>query len=300
VLLGLAAAFGGASVFGVAAVLQALAARREPLVRGVDPFLLVRLLRQLPFVAAVALNLSGFLLHVAALRLLPLFLAQAITASSVAITAVLSARVLRIRLTRVEVGAVGSVCVGLALLTATASSTGTAAPVDRVGHTLLAAAVVVAVAGVLVARLQGSVGAASLGLVAGLGFAVVAVAARVLPALDPTSLLQAPATYALVASGPLAFLLYATALQRAGVLTATAPSLLTQTVVPALVGVVVLGDELRDGALPLAAVGLLLAVTGILLLTRYDPHALVQLPQEGPGEQRPRPPERATGNPPAS
>jgi drug/metabolite transporter (DMT)-like permease len=300
VLLGLGAAFGGAAVFGVAAVLQAVAARREPLVRGVDPFLLVRLLRQLPFVAAVALNLSGFLLHVAALRLLPLFLAQAITASSVAITAVLSARVLHIRLTRLEVAAVVSVCVGLALLTATASSTGTTAPADRVGQTLLAAAAVVAVAGVLVARLQGSVGAASLGLVAGLGFAVVAVAARVLPGLDPTSLLQAPATYALVASGPLAFLLYAMALQRAGVLTATAPSLLTQTVVPALVGVVVLGDELRDGALPLAAVGLLLAVTGILLLTRYDPHALVQLPEEEPDEQRPRPPERATGNPPAS
>lgn len=287
-LLGLGAAFGGAVVFGVAAVLQALAARREPVVRGVDPLLLVRLLRQLPFVVAVALNLGGFLLHVAALRLLPLFLAQAITASSVAVTAVLSALVLHIRLTRVEVGAVAGVCVGLALLTATASHTGTTAPADRVGQTLLAVAVVVALAGVLVARLRGALSAALLGLVAGTGFSVVAVAARVLPGLDPLSLAQAPATYALVASGPLAFLLYATALQRAGVLTATAPMVLTQTVAPSVVGVVVLGDELREGAGLLAVVGLLLAVTGVILLTRYDPHALVQLPPE---------PEHAAGNP---
>jgi drug/metabolite transporter (DMT)-like permease len=298
VLLGLGAAFGGAVVFGVAAVLQAIAARREPLVRGVDPFLLVRLLRQLPFVAAVVLNLSGFLLHVAALRLLPIFLAQAITASSVAVTAVLSARVLHLRLTRLEILAVVGVCVGLALLTGTASHTGTAPPpADRVGHALLGAAVVVPVAGVLVARLRGSLSAALLGLVAGSGFAVVAVAARVLPALDPASLVRAPATYALVASGPLAFLLYATALQRAGVLTATAPMVLTQTVVPSVVGVVVLGDELREGAALLGVAGLVLSVTGVILLTRYDPHALVaQLPPPQAPTRTGRPDEHAAGS----
>jgi hypothetical protein len=72
-----------------------------------------------------------------------------------------------------------------------------------------------------------------------------------------------------------AFLLYATALQRASVLTATAPLVVAQTVAPAAVGLALLGDRVADGAVPVAAAGLVLAVAGSTLLARYDPHALV-------------------------
>jgi drug/metabolite transporter (DMT)-like permease len=125
VLAGLLAAFGAAAAFGVAAVLQAVAARREPVVRGVDPLLLVRLLRHPAFLVALALNLGGFLLHLVALRSLSLYLAQAVISSSVAVTAVVGARVLRLRLARREKVAVLAVCAGLAALTASASDAGT-------------------------------------------------------------------------------------------------------------------------------------------------------------------------------
>ena len=274
-LLGLLAGLGSAAAFGVAAVLQALAARREPPTSGVDPLLLVRQLRHPSFLAAMALNLVGFVLHLLALRALPLFLAQALVSASVLFTAVLGARVLDAHLRRTELLAVGALVLGLALLTSSASTVGSAQPDAGARALLLLAVAAVAITGAAVARWHGPVGASLLGLVAGLGFAVTALASRVLPALTPSVLVGEPAAYALVVGGPLATLLYTTALQRGAVLTATSTVVLGQTVVPALVGVLALGDRLRPGTWPLAVLGLALAVGSAGALARYDPRVLV-------------------------
>jgi len=274
VLLGLLAGLGSAAAFGVAAVLQAVTALREPTTPGVDPLLLVRQLRHPTFVAAMALNLVGFALHLLALRSLPLFLAQALVSASVVVTAVLGARVLGAHLRRTELVAVGALVAGLALLTSSASTVGIVEPPIGTRALLLVAVVAVAVTGAAVGRLHGPVGASLLGLVSGLGFAVTALASRVLPGLAPSVLVVEPAAYALLVGGPLAALLYTTALQRGSVLTATSTVVLGQTVVPALVGVLALGDRLRPGTWPLAVLGLVLAVSAASALARYDPKVL--------------------------
>ena len=275
-LLGLIVAVSAAAAFGVAAVLQAVAARRETGGAGVDPRLLLRLLRHRSFVAALALNLVGFGLHVTALRSLPLFLTQAVIASSVVVTAVVGAHVFHVAPTSLEYAAVLAVCVGLGLLTATASHGSTTTPDPAVGAALLPVTGLVAAAGLLAARLPGAVGASVLGLVSGLGFAVVAVAGRVLPDLSPGALVRQPAAYALLAAGAVAFLLYAIALQRAAVMTATSSLVLAQTVAPALVGALLLGDEVRSGGAALAVAGIVLAVAGAAALARYDPYLLAE------------------------
>ena len=270
-LLALLAALGAAVAFGLAALLQAVAAREEPDAVGIDPRLLLHLLRRPPFVVALVLNLLGFALHLLALRSLPLFLAQAVVSSSVAVTAVASARVLKSPLGRPEVVAVVAVVAGLALLTATADEVGESATSGGARALLLLAVVVLVGLGVAAGRLSGAVGASVLGLAAGLGFAVVAISARVLPDLAPQRLLTEPAAYALVAGGAVGFLLYSVALQRAGVLTATSATVMGQTVAPALVGLVLLGDRVRDRAAPLVVLGLVLAVSGCAALARRDP-----------------------------
>jgi drug/metabolite transporter (DMT)-like permease len=274
VVVGLVAALGAAAAFGVAALLQALAARREEPVRGVDPRLLVRMLRSPAFVVALVLNLLGFALHVVALRSLPLFLTQAAISSSVVVTALLSGRVLRAALARREHLAVVGVGMGLVLLTATAAHTGQEQAGVAARWALLGAAAAVTLAGAAVARLQSRLGVSLLGLTGGLGFAVVALATRMLPDLSPATLVADPATYALLVGGGVGFLLYATALQRAAVMVATSTLVVGQTVAPALVGVLLLGDEVRAGAAPLAVGGLVLAVAGSAALARYDPHLL--------------------------
>jgi drug/metabolite transporter (DMT)-like permease len=268
VVLDVLAAGAAAVAYGVAAVLQAVAARRVEAVSGVDPTLLVRLLRRPAFVVAVVLNVVGYALHLVALRSLPLFLVQAAIAASVAVTAVLSGPVLGTVLTGRDRLAVASTAVGLTLLTAGSGGT-TAGTLGTGGRWLLVAgAAGVCVAGLLAGRLTGHTGAALLGAVAGFGYAVVGVGSRVLPELSPGALATDPAAYAILGSGGVAFLLYATALQRGEVMTATGPMVVVQTVVPSLVGVTLLADVVRSGWEVPALVGLVLAVWGAFQLGR--------------------------------
>jgi len=87
---GLACALFAAAAFGAASVLQAIASRATG--RGsrvVDPWLLVRVLRQWRFVAGVGLDALGALAQLLALRVLPLFVVQTALAASLAVTAIL-------------------------------------------------------------------------------------------------------------------------------------------------------------------------------------------------------------------
>ena len=272
----LTAALAAALVFGVAAVLQGIAvARVARVVRvgsGVDPRLLLRLLREAPFLGTVLLNLLGFVLHVVALQALPLFLVQVTLASAVAVTAVLSVFVLKNPLNSRQWGAVLAVCSGLALLALSAEATEAAAGTGRgLRLALLGAVVLVALTGTAAGRVSGAAGAALLGLVAGTGFGVVAVAARLLPAgLAPAEVVREPALYVLVLAGATAFLLYATAMQRGSVTLATAALVVTQTTVPAVLGLALLGDAVRPGTAPLAVAGFLLALGGATALARFE------------------------------
>ncbi|MET0694874.1 MAG: hypothetical protein ABWY56_13155 [Propionibacteriaceae bacterium] len=101
-VLGLLGAIGAAVCYGVASVLQALAARRTDTVEGLDPRLLLRLAKSWQYVLGLALDGFAFLLSIVALRTLPLFAVQSIVASFLAITAVLGAIVLKMPLRRMD------------------------------------------------------------------------------------------------------------------------------------------------------------------------------------------------------
>ena len=283
-VLGLAAALGAALAFGVASILQARAAAVTVGGPGVDPRLLGRLVRRPGFLVAVALNLVGFLLHLYALRSLPLFVAQVGISANVAVTAVLSVLVLGTRLGVMGWVGMGAVCAGLALVAGAAGPAGQDRGSLVVRLFILTAVVAVAAAGVLADRVAGSPGVVLLGLVAGVGFGLVSVAARLLPSLAVGAVLADAAAYALMAAGAVAFLLYVTALQRGSVTTVTSAMVLTQTAAPALAGVALLGDQVRAGWVPLALLGVVLALAGTSALARFEvvPTAAGPLPSDRP------------------
>ena len=66
-------------------------------------------------------------------------------------------------------------------------------------------------------------------MIAGTGYGVLGVAARVLGGFDPLTLIRDPATYALIAAGIVSFLLYASALEGGSVTVATAAVVLAET-----------------------------------------------------------------------
>src|SRR5207248_2093308 len=105
------------------------------------------------------------------------------------------------------------------------------------------------------------------------GFFAAVVALRLLPLFvvqaAVASSVGVPLLYAIVAYGALATLLYAGALQRSPVTTVAAVTFSVETVLPAAVGLAVLGDRARAGMAPVAGVGFTLTVLASIALARF-------------------------------
>jgi drug/metabolite transporter (DMT)-like permease len=268
-ILGLLGAVASAVCYGVASVLQAVAARAAPKTRDVDPRLLLRLLRRAPFLGGILLDVVGFAAEFTALRTVPVFLVQAVVASSLAVTALVAVPMLKARLRPREWAAIAAVSAGLAMLAVATGPEGSAPIGDGFRLALLGCVVVLALAGFAAGRARDPARSAVLGLVAGLAFGVVALAVRALRDLSPAHLLRDPATYALVGAGVVAFLFFATGLQRGAVTVTTGAMVVGETLAPAAVGVLLLGDRTRPGFAPVAIAGFVVAVAGTLALARF-------------------------------
>ncbi|MFD0356778.1 hypothetical protein ACFVHW_24030 [Streptomyces sp. NPDC127110] len=269
-------ALGAAVCFGTATVLQAMAARAAAgpgAGSGVDAALFLRAVRQWRYLVGLGLDAVGFVLQIIALRHVPIYAVGAALAASLAVTAVVAARLLRVRLSRLEWGAVGVVCAGLLMLGLASGEEGSGTGTLALAWGLLAVAGLVLLVGAAAGRLPDRSRALVLGLAAGTGFGVVEVAVRL---VDSVSLreLRNPALYALLLGGAAAFLLLTSALERGSVTAATAGLVLGETVGPALVGVAWLGDRTREGLTWLAVTGFAVAVAGSLALSRFgEPEA---------------------------
>lgn len=283
-LISLLAGIAAALCYGVATVVQAIAVREAARNQGrnrarhpdggpdgVDPGLLIRMLLQWRFTASIAVDLLGFGAQLVALHRLPLFTVQAMVAAELAVIAVLASVLMNTSMRGREWLAVAGVIAGIAMLGLSAGAEGAAAAGMRFKLALLIAIGVLAAIGFAVGRLRGQARTVALGAVAGLGYGVVGVAARVLTSFAPLSLVKDPAAYAIAAAAVVGFMFYTSALDGGDVTVTTAAIILTETLPPAVIGVLFLGDTTRPGVAPAAAaaVGFILAVSCALLLARF-------------------------------
>jgi drug/metabolite transporter (DMT)-like permease len=236
---------------------------------GVDPGLLVRMLGQWRFVASLGLDTLGFLAQLVALHRLPLFAVQAMIAANLAVTAVVATWLIGAVLHWREWIAVGGVVTGVGLLGSSAGPEGASQASVVFKLALIVAIAGLALLGLAAGRLPDPLRTPALGLIAGTGYGVLGVAARVLNSFTPVSLLRDPATYALIAAGIVSFLFYASALEAGSVTVATAAVVLAETLPPSAVGVVFLGDRTRPGMTGVAIAGFVLAVCCAVALARF-------------------------------
>ena len=274
-LVSLVAAIVAALLYGIAAVMQAIAVRAasnktaEDASGGVDPGLVVRLLGQWRFVASMCLDALGFVAQLIALHRLPLFAVQAFVASNLAVTAVVASWVIGVTLSWREWAAVLGVVAGVGLLGSSAGAEGAA----QVGARVQARA----------DRGDRRAGRARPGrgqaqralphhrarLTAGFGYGILSIAARVLTGFSPLELARDPAAYAVAAAGIISFMFYATALESGSVTVATAAVVLAETIPPAVIGVIFLGDQTRPGLAVVAWGGFFIAVASAVMLARF-------------------------------
>lgn len=272
-LIGLLLALGCSVCYGTATVLQAAATRSVDTGSdsGVDAALLLRALRQWRYLVGIGLDGLGFLLQVAALRMVPIYLVAAAIAASLAVTAIVAAWLLSARLSAMEWAAVAVVCGSLAMLGLAAGPEGSGHGPPGLAWGLLVVVAIVFSAGAVAGRLGDRSRALVLGLSAGAGFGVVEIAVRLVDTVDPAkaAFWANPAIYALAAGGAAGFLLLTSALSRGSVTTAVAGMVIGETVGPALVGVAWLGDKTRDGLSWMVVVGFAIAVAAALALSRF-------------------------------
>jgi multidrug transporter EmrE-like cation transporter len=267
--LALLAAAGIALAYGLATVLQSVGATSTTSSEGLDPGLLVRLLRSIPYLIGLALDGAGFLLTVVALQSLPLFVVEAFTAGALAVTAVAAALWLKVPLSRGEWAGVAAVVAGLVALGLSAGADEDVALDAWAKWLPLAVSLVLLLVTIPAARIPGRAGVTVLGALAGFGFGLVGIATRTLESpITVTGLLTDPATYGIIAAGGLALLALATALQRGGVTQATAAMVVAETVIPSAIGLAFLGDRIRPGWEVVAGFGLIVAIGGAVALSR--------------------------------
>ncbi len=273
-LTGFVLALGCSVCYGTASVLQAVAARSVEGAAGrsgVDAVLLMRAVRQWRYLAGIGLDALGFVLQVMALRLVPIYVVAAALAASIAVTGIVSAWVLSARLSSAEWTAVGVVCVSLAVLACAAGPGHFRHAPAGLGWGLIGVVAAIFVAGAAAGRLPDHQRALALGFGAGSGFGVVEVSVRLVDTIDPTNaaFYTHPAIYAAAGGGAAGFLLLTSGLHRGSVTTTVAAMVVGETIAPALVGVVWLGDTARPGLGWLVIAGFVVAVAGTLVLARF-------------------------------
>jgi drug/metabolite transporter (DMT)-like permease len=290
---GLAGAFAAAFAYGAATILQALGAREGGNADELDARLVRRLLRSTVYLVGLCLDAVGFGLSFAALHSLPLFVVQAIVASSLAVTAVLAVLVMGMRPSVMEWMALGAVTAGLTMLALSARHEVPTQLTTFDRALLVISVAVVGVCAFVYARRRHELHANDawvLGGLAGLMYGAASIGARILRTPStPWRVFLDPAFYAMALAGLLGLLLYAMALQRGSVTVSTSAVVVAETLIPALVGLTLLGDRPAPGRTGLAVVGFIITVGGAVALARYG---------EAPSRTK-RYPELAVGTLPA-
>src|SRR3954464_11923052 len=102
--------------YGVANLLQSMAAARTSVHHTFDPQLLVRLACHRTYLLGLLCQVLGFVLAFVARRDLPLFLVQASVAAGLGVTALLGVLLLKWSLPRAEVGLLAVLLLGITAL----------------------------------------------------------------------------------------------------------------------------------------------------------------------------------------
>ncbi|MEV6597066.1 hypothetical protein AB0M36_09405 [Actinoplanes sp. NPDC051346] len=278
--------------YGVANMLQSVAAARTSVHHTFDPQLLVRLACHRTYLLGLFCQVLGFVLAFLARRDLPLFLVQSSVAAGLGVTALLGVLLLKWTLPVAEVALLTLLLGGITALVLSAQPAhsrqlGTSGVIG-----LAVTIAVIAVLGFFAVRLHGALGSVVLGSLAGIAFSAAAIAARPLAMAESFGDLVAdPLLYLLVAHSIVGQLLLGLAMQRGSTTAAVAAMDAAGAVPAAIVGLLLLGDRIHPGREWLAGVGFVVTLGAVIALTRYaEPqhHHATTRPSSGRRAERAR------------
>ena len=292
--LGLPATVGAAALYGVAPLIQAMAARREQAGHGLGFGLLARLALRPLWLLGLAVETAGFLLEVYALSVAPVALVGPVMALDMIVFTLLAGWALRERVSRAGLGAIGAMVAGVGLLAYAFEQHGDVgqSASTRVLLLFLSAGLVFALlaaagAGRVAARRRVAA-AVGFGMAAGVAYAIATLATRQFGlALDERrsdggyvgsylfDLLRTPAPYLLVIFSVLAMSLEQRGLQGEAAVVAFPVTSGISAFLPAVLGLTLFGEAAPTGRhLAAFVLALALIAVGIAGLARDRASAL--------------------------
>lgn len=277
------------AAYGIANLLQSMAATKTATTNTLDPGLLLRLFGHRTYLLGLLCQIFGFFFALAARRDLPLFLVQSAVTAGLCVTALLGVVLLKWRLPVSEIALLALVVLGIGALAASAEPSKGQQLGIRGIITLIVALLVIAAGSIFAGRIKGVLGSVVLGSIAGLCFSSAAIAARPLAGAHTIAeFVLNPLLYLVIAHSLTGQLLLGLAMQRGSTNAAVAGMDAAGAVPAAVIGLVLLGDQMRPGLEWLAALGFVVTLGAVIALTRYaEPqHDLVAEPAPLPFRRR--------------
>jgi drug/metabolite transporter (DMT)-like permease len=263
-VLALATAIGA---YGVASLVQAKAARRNP------DSSVTRLLVEPLVLAGLGLDVVGFLGTAVALHALPLFFVQGAASASIVVTALLVSIFLKERPSRREAAVMPLVLLGLSMLAVSAEP----GPAEALPLPLLAALAVgapaVAAGGLWLPKRPSKLAGAGLAVLAGLSYGSAGLAARGLSASDSSRSWLIPTLLLVAIHAVQGVVLVTVSMRKAAVNSVTSVLFATETLMPSAIGWALLGDRATPGMGWSALIGCAVLLLSTAALSHGPAHA---------------------------
>jgi len=258
--LALAAAIGCAVCNGSAVILEKVGVNEEKAT--------YKLLKNVPYMLGIVLDIVGWLLTLVAVKTLPLFLVQSIIAANIVITALLDQAILRRRLPRYGYRLIFIILLGLIVLAGTAAPTTTVIAITPFIYWSSSLGLLsLGLIGLGLSHKPAKSTAIALAVIAGVAFGAVSIIGRLLITnVAVGQLLYNPLMWILVAYSGLGMLMLTLGLRHATATTVNAVSVTFQTIAPTIIGLALLGDTVRNGTWLLTATALVVTLVASLLL----------------------------------
>ncbi len=255
--------------YGVGAVFQA---KGMSLSMADHPDSAVRFMRQPLVLVGLIIDLTSWVLSRVALAYLPLFAVQTVLAGSIAVTAVLASVVLGHRLTAQDRAAVLAMCGAIIVVGAAADPVHDEGSTPRWGLALVIALPLLIVFGATVARRIGPVLEA---VVAGVAFVCSAMGAHLIEGHKGViAVLLSPIAWSVLGHTLCGVWLHTRAMGRGGAGQVTAVMWSTEVVVSTAIGLLALGETVRNGFEVPVALAILTVLGATLMLARTSGEAV--------------------------
>lgn len=256
----------GAICYGAATVLEQIGVKNKKSIESINPLRLLSTIKQWTYSIGLALDLIGWIFFLFAVRSLPLFLVQSFIALSIVVSALLDRYWLKHTISYGEKIAIVLVVIGVVLLSIAAKPGPATETSSLFKLVLIISPLVIAVIAALLVKLRKTwLNTTSIAALAGLSFGATTIITRVIifTQIDK-QLTEFLLVISLLINGALALILLSIALQREKVNRVNSIVLGSEVIVPSIVGLVFLGDGVRNGLWILLYVGLIMVFAGTI------------------------------------